>query len=567
MIRTNAISFKKAITPRRAGLAALVLAKLVVAGLLFSAPHPALAAADTVTRLDVSASGSIPGDTRDVYLTHNGANNPVLHTQYTSPFVTNVMVLPGPPASITSVLTISIPDPFDWDQTDTASITITVDRTSGAVTASGADPEGTILGSAVTLTADGIAAAGPVSNTFNVAAVGDPSDRGINVCANFNSGVRFCLRINMQDDTPVTPPADDAAFDAAIQSLANSNYADAFRMMAEQMSNIMIQQIHILGTFFDAKHQLETQRLFATTAAIAHRDYHPSEQICGFGTLARGTAVSKYQIEQNAQAMNAILQKRELLNANVSSAWGPFADSMSRMAQFKTIYCDVNDNNKDFPDNFCNSGASTRKHKDIDYRRTLESHLTLDLDFTDGGAVTADEEDILALAKNLYSHETMPSIQKGSMVPYGTFRELHNTRMLSAVRSVARHSYTTLAAMRASGSGLSADQLRQVMQNIGVPAADVNALIGANPSYFAQMDIMTQKMFQDPSFMINLYNGPANVARMGVVLQGIRIMADRDKLDASLRREMLISMILEMKIRERQEKIRNLGNRTPSMGR
>lgn len=550
--------------PYRACLAALVLASLFI-----YAPNPAVAAAATpvVTRADVSAYGIVPGDARDLYVTHNGVNNPVSHTQYTSPFVTNVMNMPGPPATITSVMTLSIPDPFDWDQTDTAVIAITVDLTSGIVTASGTDPEGTVLGTAVTLTADGVAAAGPVSNAFSVTTTGDPTDRGVNVCAVFASGVQFCLRINLQDDTPVVPPQDPGAFDAAIQALTNSNYADAFRMMSEQMSVIMMQQLHILGTFFDAKHQLETQRLFGATAAIAHRDYHPSEQICGFGTLARGTAVSKYKIEQNAQAMNAILQKRELLNANVASAWGPYADSMSRMTQFKAIYCDVNDNNGDFPDNFCNSGASTRKHKDINYRKTLERNLTLDLNFTDGGAVTADEEDILALAKNLFAHETLPSIQKGSLVPYGTFRELHNSRMLSAVRSVARHSFTTLAAMRASGSGLSAAQLRQVMQNIGVPAGDVDALIGANPSYFAQMDIMTQKIFQDPAFMINLYNGPANVARMGVVLQGIRIMAERDKLDAALRREMLISMILEMKIRERQEKIRNLSNKTPSMGK
>ncbi len=562
VIRTNARRFLKTVMPHRACLAALILA-----GLFFSAPTPAGAATAVVTQADVSAYGRIPGDTRDVYLTHNGAANPVSHTQYTSAFVTNIMVLPGPPATITNVLTVSIPEPGDWDDTDTATIAITVNTTTGAVTATGSDPDGTILGTAVTLTADGTAAAGPVSNTFLATTTGDISDRGINVCATFSSGVQFCLRINLQDNTPVVPPQDQGAFDAAIQALTNSNYADAFRMMTEQMSVTMIQQLHILGTFFDAKHQLETQRLFATTAAIAHRDYHPSEQVCGFGTLARGTAVSKYQIEQNAQAMNSILQKRELLNANVSSAWGPYADSMSRMAQFKTTYCDVNDNNMDFPAGFCNSGASTRKHKDIDYRGTLERHLTLDLDFTDGGAPTADEEDILALAKNLFSHETLPSIQKSSLVPYGTFRELHNTRMLSAVRGVARHSFTTLAAMRASGTGLSATQLHQVMQNIGVPAGDINELIGANPSYFAQMDILTQKMFQDPAFMINLYNGPANVARMGVVLQGIRIMADRDKLDAALRREMLISMILEMKLRERQEKITNLSNKTPSIGK
>ena len=555
--------------PRRAaGMAALGLAAAL---LLFCAPlsgAQAQTAGDgSATEANVSANGALPGNTRNVFLTHNGIANPITHTQNTSPFTTNVLTLPGPPASITSTLTISIPEPGDWDDTDTARITITVDTASGAVTASGDDVDGTILGNAMTLTADGGTGASPVSGTFLATATGDVSDRGINVCANFSSGVRFCLRINLMDTTPVTPPADDTAFDEAIRNLAGSNYADAFRMMTEQMSNIMIQQVHIIGTLFDAKHQLESQRLFGLTAAIAHRDYHPSEQLCAFGTLARSTAISKYEIQQNTLALNTILQKRELLNANVSSAWGPYADSMSRMAQFKTIYCDPNDNNQDLPNGFCNSGSSGRKHNDINYGRTLERNLTLDINLTDGGAPTDDEEDILALAKNLYASETLPNIPGGKIVPYGTFRELHDSRMLSAVRSVARHSYATLASMRMEGSGLSSDQLRQVMQNLGVPAGDVDELIGANPSYFAQMEILTQKMFQDPAFIINLYNGPANVARMGVVLQGIRLMADRDKLDAALRREMLISMILEMKIRERQDRIKNLSNRTPTIGR
>lgn len=542
------------------------LKRLAVLGVMaFLAFNPAIpvhaAAVGAATKADVYANGSLPANRYGASLRHNGVNNPISNYTGISPFNTAVVSLPGPPGLITNLMTITIPDPNDWDYTHIANLSIIINTSTGAVTASGTDIEGTILGTTMTLVTDGTAAAAPVDETFFVTSTADPSDRAINACANFSSGVVICLNVNLIDETPPTPPMNETVFDTAINNLANSNYADAFRMMTEQMSTMMMQQLPILGTFFDAKHQLESQRLFGLTAAIAHRDYQPSEQICALGTLARSTATSRYDVDRNALALNTILQKRELLNANVSSAWGPYADVMSRMEKFKSTYCNRNDNNADFLPGFCTVAVPGRINKDVDYRRTLESRMTLELNLNDGTAPTVDEQDILALAKNLYAHETFTSIPVKSIAPNNAFREFQNTRMISAVRSVARHSFASMAAMRMEGSGMSSVQLKQVMQNLGVPAGDIDALIGANPSYFAQMDILTQKMFQDPAFMINLHNGPANVARMGVVLQGIRLMADRDKLDAALRREMLVSMILEMKIREREEKVKNLRSR------
>lgn len=356
----------------------------------------------------------------------------------------------------------------------------------------------------------------------------------------------------------INPPIDTPPHVTARDQLVQQNYVEAIKRMTEQMSVVMLQQLPIIGSFLDAKNQLETQRLFGLTAAIAHRDYQPDEQVCAFGTLARATAVSKFSVDQNVNAINAVLLKRELLNANQASAWGPYADVSSRLAKFKTTYCDKNDNNRTLDTILCTPGSpSDRKNRDIDFRRVIENNLTIDANFLDGGAATTDEEDVLALAKNLFAHETLSPIAEPSMVPNGTFRELHNMRNLAAIRGVSRHSYATLAGMRTAGSGMSSAQLRQVMLNLGVPAGDIDSLIGANPSYFAQMEIFTQKIFQDPQFFVNLYSGPANVARMGVVLQAVKLMADRDKLDAYLRREMLLSMILEMKLRERQTAIAN----------
>jgi hypothetical protein len=90
---------------------------------------------------------------------------------------------------------------------------------------------------------------------------------------------------------------------------------------------------------------------------------------------------------------------------------------------------------------------------------------------------------------------------------------------------------------------------------LGVPDADVDAFMGQNPSYYAQMEVLTHKIFENEGFFTNLYTTPANVARIGVALQALKLMQDRDRFESSLRREMLLSQILELQIRERQGRV------------
>ena len=62
----------------------------------------------------------------------------------------------------------------------------------------------------------------------------------------------------------------------------------AMQLMTEQLVATGMQQVKIIGGFFDAKHQLETQRLFQTMTAQAHKDYHPSKGLCVAGTISSG---------------------------------------------------------------------------------------------------------------------------------------------------------------------------------------------------------------------------------------------------------------------------------------
>lgn len=538
-----------------------------------------------ITETDIFGSGTGLPPTTEIAAAVTGSVNGTAGTisATQTAFSMNKVVIQGDAGTVTITYNLSETDVASGN-TYTQSITFTMSTTTGAVTVSGTDSSnGLIFGATASLNADnGTATADSSTGSFTATATGTVDDRSLRSCVSFASGMRFCADVYSisnpanAPDEPKTPdpadapnsqpngPAGTANGNGGTGTLTGANYSEAIQMFADQMANIMIYQLPIIGEMLDAKHQLETQRIFGSVAAQAFREYQPSEQVCAFGTLARSTAPSKFKVDDNIANLSLLLQKRETLNANQASSWGPSSDLNARLDKYKAVYCDPNDNAGELGNAtppllpMCaNNGFNLRKNKDISWERVVEAPMTLNVDFTDGTS-TEDEEDVIALAKNLYASDIITTIPEAAIAPYGSYRELQDSRMLTAVRSVERYSYASIVATKATGTGVSAVQLRQVLQNLGVPAADVTTLVGQNPSYFTQMDFLTQKMFQDPQFYTNLYMNPANVARMKVVLQAIRLMADRDRFEEALRREMLVSLILEMRLREAQDSTTNI---------
>ena len=67
--------------------------------------------------------------------------------------------------------------------------------------------------------------------------------------------------------------------------------------------------------------------------------------------------------------------------------------------------------------------------------------------------------------------------------------------------------------------------------------------------------MQTKKIYQSPTFYTNLYDKPANVQRLRAAMKAVKIMQDRDIHAAYLRREMLMSMLLEVKLRGKDENV------------
>ena len=565
----------------------ILMGGMLAAAVLFTGPARAQTTDNPITETDIFGSGSglqtdEDADAATVSGSVNGTPGTINATL--TAFSMNKTVIQGDAGTVT--ITYTMRNDIDSDNISTQSVTFTITTATGAVTATGTDSSGgEVFGATATLNADGgTATAASSGGSFTLTATGDPADRAIRTCVSFTGGLRVCADVYSVSNPPVNPtaptipdpangpnaqpngPAGIPNGNGGTGTPTGANYSEAIQRMADMMSHIMTYQLPIIGEMLDAKHQLETQRIFGAVAAQAFREYQPSEQVCAFGTLARSMAPSEFRVNDNISVINTILQKRETLNANQASAWGPSSDLNARLDKYKAIYCDPNDNAGQIAAaNICQvAGFNIRKNKDIDWRRTVEGSMTMDVDFTDA-TITPDEEDIISLAKNLYASDIITTIPETAIAPYGTYRELQDSRMLTAMRSVERYSFASIVAAKARGSGLNAVQLRQVLQNLGVPEADVITLVGQNPSYFTQMEFMTQKMFQDPQFYTNLYTNPANVARMKVVLQAIRLIADRDRFEQSLRKEMLISLILEMRIREAQDMVTNVTAETKSV--
>ncbi len=363
------------------------------------------------------------------------------------------------------------------------------------------------------------------------------------------------------DDPTVLGTADGALDDAdhleGVYDALKNNWVAGFMMMTEQFVSVMMEQMFILGTFLDAEQQLEVQRLFQELAADAHKEFHPSFQMCEFGTTVKSLAAADRIAVENAQLLDGILEKREHLNANLAAAGGVTLDVTHRIRMFKDIYCDLDENNRAVF-LMCNEseGPVERITKDIDYPRAVDSQYTLNVNFTDVQD-TDDEKDIISLGRNLYAGtviDFMPEQLMNETAGQGLFLE---TRSIHAIRSVARRSFATIVGMRAEGDQGDvynvAPFLYGIISELGVPDDDIFDFLGENPSYFAQMEVLTRKIYQSPEFFTNLYDKPANVRRVGVALQALELMQDRDRFESALRREMLISLIVELKMRKYQE--------------
>ncbi len=352
----------------------------------------------------------------------------------------------------------------------------------------------------------------------------------------------------------------------------------AFMQMGIQLAAVGMEQVMAIGMFMDASEQLESQRLLQELHARANKDYHPSIGMCEFGTRMKSLVSSERKGEMSSLILSKRSTDRFLGNKDTGASGGQKDDIKIRMSAFQETYCDPSNNNGGLayicPNN--NPSASpdrnrrSRFNKDVDYQRTVDYPLTIDFNLTSGGAASDGDAEIIALSNNLYGFDSFNGVDDPKDIRYEGWntndlqKAYLDMRSVVAKTKVAENSYNAIVALKAEGTDGSKPFIEAYLKELGVPAAEVGSFLGVNPSYHAQMEILTKKAYQSPVFYTNLYDKPANVERKGVALQAISLIQKFDLLKSYLRTEASLSILLELSVdqlqREVEDNIKALGN-------
>ena len=408
--------------------------------------------------------------------------------------------------------------------------------------------------------------------------------------------------------------------------MLETQFAPATGALLAQMAAVSMSYTETVGGFLDAQIQMDTQRLLRKMQFDAHKSYRPSEGFCTFGTNVRALAATESIGDYNSLALSRIALNRQLGQVNISGADGIKQDYRSRWDQFVDTYCDVGDNNRqssrtglelacdhDGPGGSGDDGAEdyNRFNRDIDYTRLVGEPRTLYVDFADdaletdiqpleaaigvGGTVgsittevkePADEEDVIAMSKNLYGHSVPTRFLSRNALKSTAGQKLYLAlRSIAAKRSVAQSSFNAIVGMKSSGTSHEQDfepyvhpgnlfgmdtliangflgekRVGRFMASIvkellpmSTPAAtNIFDIIGYSPSYFSQLEVLAKRIYQNPDFYADLYDTPDNVARKKVAMQAIELMVDRATYESQLRREMIVSVLLSSRLRAAQ---------------
>ena len=338
---------------------------------------------------------------------------------------------------------------------------------------------------------------------------------------------------------------------------------NALTRFSRQMGAVAMHQVMAIGMFMDAEQQLDTQLLMQELQIQAHKDYTPSEDFCVFGTNVRSLTASDKKGDFNVAALGAMQMSRHLGTAHTGSAESVTADKAARWQKFTRTYCDPKDNNWTGPGTGLELACpgvevGERTNIDVDYTRLLEEPRTLEIDFTnDSTADEEDEEDVWALGNNLFGHDVLTRDLDRDFMTSSRHDHLYlDLRAAAAMRSVGQGCFNRIVGLKARGNeGLTGEPntkeyLSRILEELGVDSDEVDQLIGENPSYYAQLELLAKKIYQNPDFYASQYDKPVNVERKIVAMQAIERMIDHEIMESRLCQESVMAALLSSQLRD-----------------
>lgn len=344
----------------------------------------------------------------------------------------------------------------------------------------------------------------------------------------------------------------------AATSFSSSDYDNTYvggvKNTTDSNRNTMMMKVGSLGAFIDARTALDTLRSLQMSSVQTLRNYTPSEAVCKFGTMSRSVASADDVSRKNQLAFSKILMDRNTQKEG-SVYDDPAQGTAGMLNDFKAKYCAINDNNG-FLQGYCKAATATSDqlyNRDVDFTRVFDVPLTINADFTDNPANTDtasinEKQSVIALFDNLSKIPPIQGEGSGAFDPRSSSDQTQDVRALAAMRTVSANSFGALVGEKAKSTAQATSHMKEMIQQLGLNATEAEKLLGANPSYFAQMEVLTKKLFQNPAFYANLYDSEANIDRQRVAMKAIELQQDRDFLESLRRREMLLSVLLNAKL-------------------
>ena len=335
--------------------------------------------------------------------------------------------------------------------------------------------------------------------------------------------------------------------------------------LTEQMSAVSITVTGIIGTFFDAKHQMQVQTLLDQYYIDARRDYQPSTALCRFGSTRTGLISSDLRGHVNTEILAQSATLRETLNRSRMPLKDIADEVRSRVFQFQRVYCNPHQlggtlggtTGAEAVEGICDNATSPPFYDiDMNYTRLIDNNLTLDVNLTDD-ELTDDERDVRSLMNNLFSYKTFPVMTNDFFLNNNNAEKMVKMRSIMASRSLARNSLSHIIGKRSRGTGVPDSFISDYLKTMGYTTSDVQEMMGEDPSYEAQMEFLTKKMYQQPNFINSLIDTPENVKRQDTAILASKLMLDRDISEALQRRELLMSAILNELLKDEEEFIIN----------
>lgn len=320
---------------------------------------------------------------------------------------------------------------------------------------------------------------------------------------------------------------------------------------ADRLKELFSTRSIALGGFYDAQAHSASMLALQKMSATAMNDYMPSEAVCQFGTLSRSLAASDTKARANQLLMSEVVLSRQLGIPGNAGAAGRGTDRNLRTKQFIENFCVGLDDNNALVNTCAGTPPGSVANRDVDYTRALWQPETLNMDLTDGG-LTNPEESLIALGNNLYGSSLMVKRLSDGQMKTEQGRFAYNIiRSVHAKRAVAQNSFAAITGLKAKGPKSSRPYVRQVLANLGMSTKEIDDYMASktgeiNPSYYAQMDILTKRIYQDPAFYVHLYDKPANIKRQTAAMEGLGMMQDRDIYHSMSRSEMLLAVLVEL---------------------